>query len=61
MNSDGALGNMIPKIIVFGYKDGAVSTKNRLQKKWEENYRRRRNNFQLCSTFEAAQSMVSRG
>jgi hypothetical protein len=29
--SDGALGKMIPKIIIFGYKDDAVSTKNRLQ------------------------------
>ena len=63
VNSDGALGKMIPQIIIFGYKDDAVSTKNGLQlaKHAEANYRRRRNNFQLCSTFEAAQRTVSRG
>jgi hypothetical protein len=31
VNSDGALGKMIPKIMIFGYKDDAVSTKNGLQ------------------------------
>ena len=64
VNSDGALGKMIPKMIIFGYKDDAVSTKKtdcNLQNMREENYRRRRNNFQLCSTFEAAQRTVSRG
>jgi hypothetical protein len=32
-----------------------------LQNMREENYRRGRNNFQLCSTFEAAQRTVNRG
>jgi hypothetical protein len=31
VNSDGALGEMIPKITIFSYKDYAVSTKNGLQ------------------------------
>ena len=32
VNSNGALGKMIPKIIIFGYKDDAVSPKKtRLQ------------------------------
>jgi hypothetical protein len=31
VNSDGALGKMIPKIIIFGYKDDSVSTENGLQ------------------------------
>lgn len=31
VNSDGALGKMIPKIIIFGYKDDTISTKNGLQ------------------------------
>ena len=41
VNSDGALGKMIPKCIIFGYKDNAVSTKNGLQlakhagRKWQ--------------------------
>ena len=30
VNSDGALGKMIPKIIISGYKDNAVATKNGL-------------------------------
>ena len=60
VNSDGALGKMIPKVIIFGYKDDAVSTKTDCNMR-EEKYRRRRNNFQLCSTFEAAQRTVSRG
>jgi hypothetical protein len=28
VNSDGALGKMIPRIIIFGYKDNSVSRKN---------------------------------
>ena len=55
VNSDGALGKMIPQIIIFRYKDYAVKNMR------EENYRWRRNNFQLRSTFEAAQRTVSRG
>jgi hypothetical protein len=31
VNSDGALGRMIPQIIILGYIDYAVSTKNGLQ------------------------------
>ena len=31
VNSDGALGKMIPQIIILGYKDNAVSIKNGLQ------------------------------
>ena len=31
VNSDGALGKMIPQIIFFGYKDDTVSAKNGLQ------------------------------
>ena len=31
MSSDEALGQRIPQIIIFGYKDDAVSTKNGLQ------------------------------
>jgi hypothetical protein len=31
VNSDGALGKMVNKIIIFGYKDDAASSKNRLQ------------------------------
>jgi hypothetical protein len=31
VNSDGALGKMIPKIIILEYKDDAVLTKKRLQ------------------------------
>ena len=59
VNSDGALGMMIPQIIIFGYKD--KKTDCNLQNMREENYRQRRNNFRLCSTFEAAQRTVSRG
>ena len=31
VSSDGALGKMIHKIVIFGYKGDAVSTKNGLQ------------------------------
>jgi hypothetical protein len=31
VNSDGALGKMIPQIIIFGYKDYTVLTKKQLQ------------------------------
>ena len=30
VNSDGALGKIIPQIIIFRYKDDAVSTKKRI-------------------------------
>ncbi|KAM9480587.1 uncharacterized protein ACWYII_007116 isoform 2-T2 [Salvelinus alpinus] len=49
---------MIPKIIILEYKDYAVVDKQTycsLENMREENYRLRRNNFQLCWTFEAAQ------
>ena len=57
MNSDGALGKMIPQIIIFEYKDYDVVNKKQIAtwKTCEKKIRLRRNNFQLCLTFEAAQ------
>ena len=52
-----------PKLLFSDIKTMLYQQKTdcNLQNMQEENYRRRRNNFQLCSTFEAAERTVSRG
>ena len=52
-----------PKLLFSDIKTTLYQQKTycNLQNMREENYRRRRNNFQLCLTFEVAQRTVSRG
>ena len=64
VNSDGALlERWFPKLLFSDIKTTLYQQKTdcNLQNMRDENYRLRSNNFQLFSTFEAAQRMVSRG